>query len=70
MESPTERDFLDNKNHNIWGLKDMDIRDNKDHIFQPEPGSTTNLLSTHDNLASIDCQNCNNCSKLQKELVR
>lgn len=69
MESPTERDFRDNKNHNIWGLKDMDLREKPEHIFQPEQPSAI-LHSTQDNLASTDCKNCTNCSKLQKELVR
>jgi hypothetical protein len=33
MESPTERDFRDIKNYNIWGIKEMDIRDKPEHNF-------------------------------------
>ena len=36
LESPTERDFRDNKNNNIWGMRDLDVRDKPEHIFSAE----------------------------------
>ncbi|CDW79866.1 UNKNOWN [Stylonychia lemnae] len=55
LESPNEREFRDGKNNNIWGLKEMDLRDKPEHNFSSE----------------IDpCKNCSNCLKLQKEILR
>lgn len=31
IESPMERNFRDNKNSNIWGLKDFDIKEKHEH---------------------------------------
>jgi hypothetical protein len=34
LESPMERDFVDNKNNNIWGIRDLDVRDkHNEHLF-------------------------------------
>ena len=34
LESPNERDFRDNKNYNIWGIKELDImKDRIEHKF-------------------------------------
>ena len=33
LESPTERVLRDNKNNNIWGIKDLDVRDKPEHDF-------------------------------------
>lgn len=55
MESPNERDYRDNKNNNIWGLKELDIRDKPEHNFSSEDDP---------------CKNCSNCLKLHKEILR
>lgn len=51
LESPTERDFRDNKNNNVWGMRDLDMRDKVEHNFS--------VAATDKN-----CDSCNNCSKL------
>ena len=33
LESPTERDFRDVKNNNVWAMRDLDVRDKDDHAF-------------------------------------
>ncbi len=33
LESPNERDHRDNKNNNIWGIRELDVRDKPEHIF-------------------------------------
>jgi hypothetical protein len=33
LESPLERDYRDNKNNNIWGIRDFDLRDKPEHNF-------------------------------------
>lgn len=36
LESPTSKDFVDNKNDNIWKIKEIDIRDKPEHNFSTE----------------------------------
>ena len=31
IESPTERDFRDNKNNNIWGIRELDVKQKPEH---------------------------------------
>ena len=50
MESPSERNFRDNKNNNIWGIKELDIKDKPEHIF-----ATEEIENKHQ---------CKNCKKL------
>jgi hypothetical protein len=57
LESPTERDFRDIKNNNIWGIKELDVRDKPEHNF------TTNEPPD-------DHNNCHGCKKLKQELLR
>jgi hypothetical protein len=33
MESPRERDFRDDKNYNLWGMKELDVRCKPHHNF-------------------------------------
>lgn len=33
-----ERDFRDIKNNNIWGMRDLDVRDKPEHIFNTDYG--------------------------------
>ena len=56
LESPTERDFVDTKNNNIWGMRDLDIRDKPEHIFDMNEPEVEH--------------NCNNCLKLKAEIIR
>lgn len=52
LESPTERDYRDHKNNNIWGIRDLDIRDKPEHIFADEtPVKEGDLVK----------DNCSNC---------
>jgi hypothetical protein len=54
IESPSERNFRDDKNNNIWGIKDLEIKEkHEQHNFTIE----------------LDTK-CNNCHHLQKELVK
>eukprot|EP00347_Sterkiella_histriomuscorum_P012561 403368096 len=55
LESPNERDFRDHKNNNIWGLKEIDVRDRPEHNFSSEEDP---------------CNSCPNCIQLQKELMK
>ena len=36
LESPNERDFREHKNNNIWGLREIDVRDKPEHNFSSD----------------------------------
>lgn len=63
LESPCERNFRDNKNNNIWGMRDIDLRERVDHNFSIEENQKVKEYT--------ECMSkCNNCAKLQKEILK
>jgi hypothetical protein len=36
LESPSERHYRDHKNNNIWGIKEIEMRDKQEHNFSSE----------------------------------
>ena len=48
LESPSERNFRDKKNDNLWGMPELDLIDKIEHNFEPD----------------VKISNCHNCNKL------
>jgi len=36
LESPAEKDFVENKNGNIWRIKEIDMREKPEHDFSTD----------------------------------